>query len=423
MLCQYWSEEMALMVGTKHYFRELSPWIQEKLNLFKNKNDVDLHVVAPNYASNTNVEQMKDGITFHFYHYSPTLLSISCVKILKLFVKHAEIYKISERLCNVLTHYRVPAKEASSIIRAIDPDLIHLYGSENSDYSAPAKELIDDYPILLTVQGYACLEKKGKNPLIRSFYNQRVAYEKYINSKVKYITVFQKTNVDQIKNNEMHYFYNCEFVFFVNVITKIPQIDASNIHKKYDTVFYARIDKNKGIEDLIDAIGLLKKERRIVSLLVMGRGSDDYISILKKRAEKLYVRDQIDFYGFVENHDEVYMRAAEAQLLVLPTHNDGIPNTIREAMFMKLPVVSTRVGGIPMFNQNQLCVHLVEKENVKKLADGIVKVLEDDVYRNQLIKNAFSEACDSYSPSSVYRQTIEAYYGVYEKAKIIRVKK
>ena len=74
LLCHYWSDEMAEMVGRKHYFRELSPWIQETLNLFKGKKDVELHVVAPNYASNTDVESEKDGIFFHYYHYETGML-------------------------------------------------------------------------------------------------------------------------------------------------------------------------------------------------------------------------------------------------------------------------------------------------------------------------------------------------------------
>lgn len=41
LLCHYFSSESREMMGDIHYFRELSPWIQEILNMFKNKNDVE----------------------------------------------------------------------------------------------------------------------------------------------------------------------------------------------------------------------------------------------------------------------------------------------------------------------------------------------------------------------------------------------
>ena len=99
---------MAEMVGRKHYFRELSPWIQETLNLFKNKEDVEMHVVAPNYASNTDVFCEKDGISFHYYKYAPPVLSVFMLILIKLFVKHDEPYKIAERTANLATRFCYP---------------------------------------------------------------------------------------------------------------------------------------------------------------------------------------------------------------------------------------------------------------------------------------------------------------------------
>ena len=78
LLSMYWSSDTKEMLGSKHYFRELQPWVQETINLFKNKNDVELHVVAPNFASNTDVDTQKDGIYFHFFNYAPKFLC-SCV--------------------------------------------------------------------------------------------------------------------------------------------------------------------------------------------------------------------------------------------------------------------------------------------------------------------------------------------------------
>ena len=186
-------------------------------------------------------------------------------------------------------------------------------------------------------------------------------------------------------------------------------MDALVTEKKYDLVYYARIDKNKGIEDLIDVISLLKEKGRTLKTLVMGRGSESYIDQLKTTIKDKELGELIDFAGFIENHEDVYKLAAQARLMVLPTHNDGIPNTIREAMFMKLPVVANNVGGIPRFNGNRHCIHLVELGDLTGLSDGICKMLDDKEYRDELVKNAYQEANEVYSPAAIYEQTIAAY--------------
>lgn len=409
LLCHYWSDEMAEMVGRKHYFQELSPWIQETLNGFKNKNDVELHVVAPNYASNTYLTCIKDGIHFHFYHYSPTWISVLAAPLIKLFVKHLETYKIAERLANTLTGFKTPAKSASAIIREIDPDLIHLYGSENPDYSSSAVALMKDYPILLTIQGYAYLQTPDKFFLERMFYNYRVKFESYINNNVRYFTSISKRSVIEFMDSKPGHFNSCEALYYVTAITKVPHLDASLIDKNFDLVYYARIDKNKGIEDLIDVVEYLCSKGRSLKTLVMGRGSEAYVVRLKEIIKDKSLDDIIEFAGFIEKHEDVYKLAAQAKLMVLPTHNDGIPNTVREAMFMKLPVVSNNVGGIPRFNENRHCIHLVELGDLEGLANGICKILDDVDYRDELVNNAYQEAHEEYSPEAVYDQTVNAY--------------
>lgn len=418
LLCHYWSEEMAEMVGRKHYFQELSPWIQETLNGFKKKADVEYYVVAPNYASNSNRTCEKDDIHFYFYHYSPTWLSVLAVPFIKLFVKHLEPYKIAERLANTLTGFRAPAKSAEKIIKSINPDVIHLYGSENPDYAAPAIRVMNQYPMLLTVQGYACLQTPNEMILEKKYYSYRVKYERIINRAVRFMTnVTKTTSLEELKDNEMNFFCNCERVYYVTAITKVPELDASLTEKKYDLVYYARIDKNKGIEDLIDVIEVLRSKGRLLKTLVMGRGSEAYVAQLEEMIKNKKLDDIIEFAGYIEKHEDVYKRAAQARLMVLPTHNDGIPNTVREAMFMKLPVVANNVGGIPSFNQNRHCIHLVKLGDKKGLADGICKVLDDELYRDELIANSYREAQEMYSPDAVYEQTVNAYKDVVNELK------
>ena len=407
LLSMYWSSDTKEMLGSKHYFRELQPWIQETINLFKNKTDVELHVVSPNFASNTDVEVLKDDIHFHFFNYAPRFLCACIYPIVRLFVKHDEPHKVAERTVNLFTDFALPKKKIPAIINKIQPDLIHLYGSENPDYSVGILPFLDsNIPVLLSVQGYAYLLKKSTNCFLNRNARYRIKYEKIINTNVKYIT-----------NYGLDYgfepFDNGQKKYVLSAITKIPPFDCFKIENEYDVVFYARINKDKGIEDLIQAISYLNNQGRRLKTIVVGRAVEEYKEYLDRLIEKEGVGDLIKFTGFLDSHDDVYRIAASSKVLAFPSHNDVSPNTIRESMFMHLPIVAYRVGGVPYFNVRKECIDLVEDGNIIAFAEELVKVIDNESLRKRLISNAYEEAVNYYNPESIYKQAISIYYDIW----------
>ena len=403
LLSMYWSSDAEEMLGNKHYFRELQPWVQETINLFKNKTDVELHVVAPNFASNTDVEAIKDGIYFHFFNYAPRILCSCVYPLVRLLVKHDEPHKVSERTVNLFTDFALPKKKIPAIINRTQPDLIHLYGSENPDYAVGVLPFLNsNIPVLLSVQGYAYLLKMSNNRFLNRNARYRMKYEKIINTNVKYIT-----------NYGLDYgfepFENGQKKYVLSAITKIPPFDCLKTERKYDVVFYARINKDKGIEDLIKAISYLKKQGRFLKTIVVGRAVEEYKEYLDSLIAKENVADLIEFTGFLDSHDDVYRIAASSRVLAFPSHNDVSPNTIRESMFMHLPIVAYKVGGVPYFNIRKECLDLVEDGNVSAFAEELINVLDNEEYRTQLINNAYEEAVGYYNPDSIYNQAISIY--------------
>lgn len=405
LLCHYWSDEMAEMVGRKHYFRELSPWIQETLNLFKGKKDVELHVVAPNYAANVDVEAEKDGIHYHYYKYAPTVLSAVLLPTIKTWIKHNEPHKIAERTANLITRFITPKRRIPQIIKSIKPDLIHLYGSENLDYSVGVLPFLEKIPVLLTIQGYAYLMKKSDSVIVQNSNNLRAKYEDYINKRVHYVTNY---GIDY----GFEPFENGQKKYVLSAITRIPKEDASKTEKKYDIVFYARINEEKGIEDLLRSIGLLKRNGRTYNAIVVGKAEESYLSKLKGIVEEEGVKDEVEFTGFLDDHKDVYRIAASAKVLAFPSHNDVSPNTIRESMFMKLPVVAYGIGGVPFFNVHKECLCLVDEIDINKFSEALDKVLNNVQYREMLINNAYEDAVNYYAPDKIYQQTIDIYKDV-----------
>ncbi len=167
--------------------------------------------------------------------------------------------------------------------------------------------------------------------------------------------------------------------FFIHEYPKsVNYTKKNNSLSKFDLIFFARICKDKGIEDLLEAISLVKfKIKPDVTLHVIGSASLSYINYLKKITINLNIEKNVKFLGFFNTQQEIHKYALNAKLCVLPTYHDTIPGTISESMFMKIPVVAYAVGGIPELNQHGEAIALVEKKNIQQLAETIIKVLED----------------------------------------------
>ena len=67
----------------------------------------------------------------------------------------------------------------------------------------------------------------------------------------------------------------------------------------------------------------------------------------------------------------------QMRLLCLPSHGEGTPNCVMEALASGIPVVATRVGGIPNIVEDQRTGFLVDKGDVQGLATSLVCLLQD----------------------------------------------
>ena len=74
-------------------------------------------------------------------------------------------------------------------------------------------------------------------------------------------------------------------------------------------------------------------------------------------------------------------------MLVIPSRMESIPQVIKEAFFLKIPIVATNVGGIPELIENDVSGILVEPNNPEKLLEGINGLVENDELAQKLSKN------------------------------------
>jgi len=229
------------------------------------------------------------------------------------------------------------------VLAQFKPSAINLHDYASLPYAVAANMLSARGPILFTAHGllYEGFEKlKARNHFF-----------------AKFISAFSAVS-EKVADRHREYL---EWLRPIEVIANgVPLQTTDNEDRrsirielgcKAETVLFLGVGNprpEKGFEDLIDAVALLKEQlgtEQSFQVAVAGTLTDsDYCHILLDRVEERRIADCFTFLGFRQDTAALY---AAADVFVLSSRSEGLPMVILEAMMAGLPVVSTRVGGIP----------------------------------------------------------------------------
>ena len=150
-------------------------------------------------------------------------------------------------------------------------------------------------------------------------------------------------------------------------------------------IMVGRIDTNKNQKLVIDAFWQLADEFPKASLEIWGEGEDRraLLDCVKERQ----LEDRIHLPGAT---GEVKKKLEEADIYLLSSNTEGMPNSLMEAMAMGLPVISTDCpcGGPKMLIQHGVNGLLVPVGDTEKMAAAMKKLLEDEAFARDLGKKA-----------------------------------
>jgi glycosyltransferase involved in cell wall biosynthesis len=154
-------------------------------------------------------------------------------------------------------------------------------------------------------------------------------------------------------------------------------------------VFVGRLAPQKGVRTLVEAARLLKTSG--VQVLFVGDGPQR--SRLEQEIRRLAVGDVVHLFGFV-SHDRVPAVLSHADLLVLPSLYEELGTILLEAMWMGVPIVASRTGGIPDIIDDGVNGLLVVPGDPEELARAIDRLLADPDLARRLGEAARERAMD-----------------------------
>lgn len=165
-----------------------------------------------------------------------------------------------------------------------------------------------------------------------------------------------------------------------NATLRLARQDDQAEQVRLDTVFaqlghprigvVGRLSPEKGVDVFLEACGLLAARGKTFAALVAGDGPErDRLQTLSRR---LQLEPHVHFLSHVRDIASIY---GQLDLLVLPSRSEGLPNALLEALQADLPIVATRVGGVPEVIGSSTAAVLVPPESADALAGGIERAL------------------------------------------------
>ncbi len=164
-----------------------------------------------------------------------------------------------------------------------------------------------------------------------------------------------------------------------------------------------RLVEKKGIDTLIDAISKLKKQHHNVTLYIAGSGPLEDDLIVQLRESKLN-SDDVVFLGAMPNA-QVAEFITSLDVFVLPCKMDksgdmdGIPVVLMEAMLSGVPVISSKLSGIPELVIDKETGLLISPGDSQSLADAILLMVSNEDLRNAMVQHAIAKVKNDFSLS------------------------
>jgi glycogen(starch) synthase len=150
---------------------------------------------------------------------------------------------------------------------------------------------------------------------------------------------------------------------------------------------YGRLVPQKGFGNLLRAWKLVDVQG--TKLMIAGDGPD--LQVLMDLADELQIQNTVEFLGRL-NRKDVANRLRYASAFVLPSIHEPFGLVILEAMAARVPVIATKVGGVPEFVVDGRTGTLVEHGDIEGLAVAIRRHLEQTISQYQL-SSAYETAC------------------------------
>jgi glycosyltransferase involved in cell wall biosynthesis len=293
--------------------------------------------------------------------------------------------------------------EMKRLIKNLKPDIVHLNSSKAGFLGALAAHSAGVKKIIYTVHGFVFNEPMASWQ--KAIYLWAEKFSAKYKDKLICVSEFDRQAGSQNKIATADKLITIHHgINQINFLTKAQarqelKLPAENLIVGTIANFY----QTKGLNYLIAGAAEIIKQDQNILFRVIGFGRLE--NQLKAEIKKFKLENNF-FLGKVLNGKK-YLLAFD--LFVLPSVKEGLSYTILEAMQAGLPIVATKVGGIPEMIKNQHNGLLVNPANPKELAQAITSLLKDKSLAQKFGNQAQIDFRQNFSLEKMIKETISTY--------------
>lgn len=169
--------------------------------------------------------------------------------------------------------------------------------------------------------------------------------------------------------------------------------------KVYKIIHTGYMDSyRKGQDTLIKAVKDVINKGYNVEVTLIGDGKER--QEFEKLAEKLNIQEKVHFKGIIKDKYEILKNLRQSHILVFPTHSEGLPRTIIEAMSQGLPCISSPVDGIPELLSEDF---LIDYDNYQLYSDKIIELITNWKKMIEISQDNYNKAI-KYEKAKLYKE-------------------
>ncbi len=162
-----------------------------------------------------------------------------------------------------------------------------------------------------------------------------------------------------------------------------------NKNKTFTVIFLGVLARDKGIEDALLAVKLLKDKVKDLKFWIIGKGEPSYTTYLKSKVSSLGIKNITYFWGFVDNRKKFDL-LKKSSVLIHPSLREGWGLVVIEAAAMGTPTVGYNISGLKDSILNNKTGLLCRENNPKDLFKNIMLLYENDSLYKKLSSNCLS---------------------------------
>ena len=192
-------------------------------------------------------------------------------------------------------------------------------------------------------------------------------------------------------------------------ISREPNKDV--VQPYFNILFLSRIEKAKGIYEVLDSYHILKAQYHNITLTIAGDGAE--LGKAKEYTLKHRIKD-VQFPGYLRNESK-HAAFTKSDVYFFPTYyGEGMPISVLEAMAYGLPVVTRPVGGLKDFFENGKMGFITESRDPVTFANLLERLIVDKTLQSKIGAFNCDYAKEHFTAQKVAKRIEEIYQTVME---------